>query len=63
MSRGASCTIKKNLFSCCHIALEMYSRMIRAFSRADARQDMMEFGYSSSNVRNCVTLSRVAMPS
>jgi hypothetical protein len=40
----------------------MMSRTLRAFSRARDTLDQMELEYSSSNVKNCVTLAGVAVP-
>ena len=40
-----------------HISLEMYSRTVRAFSRAAATQETMEFGFSFAKVTNSHTVS------
>ena len=47
---------------CSHISDEMISRTLRAFSRAARRQERIEFGLSSSNVRNWTTFSLVVVP-
>ncbi len=44
------------------MAEEMISRTLRAFSRAERRQETIEFGLSLSNVKKSITFFCVATP-
>ena len=45
-----------------HIGVEIRSRIVRAFSRADCRQAEIELGLRVSKARNVITLSWSARP-